>query len=720
MGARRRRRRRVRFFFCARVSRSQRKKEDRARRDTERESFLSTPEKHRQTSDPKGAFSVFTEIYRLFSHGATFCCFFLTLPWRAFLFDRSDADDRGAASEASATLGDRGVRPASRGGCGRGAERVRPRPGLRPVWSAFGGARGATRRSSRTDSARSISGRSSDRGARRGEARTRSAMCVTMAQESVSSASMPGAAYGDDVARDIPEKELSPAESAFAGPARVADQCDPAETVILHAPVDAVMTYTWDARRGRNLHVAWPANIPELARHEPPRTDSARGGGITPFDRTRTPGDSILVVKRGAERAAYPKAANAALADTKEIEKIEKIEKTFTPALRSLRAPRFPTAQAREASARWPQLLLRGQTHRRLNAFGPGVAPPGARLTGAPDWALEDDEDEDDTATVSADAPPRASVRVTHVARRDGEVVARQRRVREDALSVARSASRAGTKPSRARCAPARRAARRTGAFPAWSGAPRTATRLSPPGRARAKWHPPRRNRRRYPSASTRTMPTWRRPSATVSRRTSRSGTGRRRSRFRGRKRTCRGTPRGARRRARSGMSRRWRVPWRVARARGLESRRAATLAAFKGDSREVHRGVGVGGVGGVGGGRRRSPDASPGARAASRGRRLAARGGLGGGNLPFEPSDLSVLQSSRRADDTRETRRSVGERSVAPTRLGDAGDPTSPASHIARLGALSASFSDRQRAMVGRGVQEARTRIRDERSWGK
>ena len=260
-------------------------------------------------------------------------------------------------------------------------------------------------------------------------------MCVTMAQESVSSASMPGAAYGDDVARDIPEKELSPAESAFAGPARVADQCDPAETVILHAPVDAVMTYTWDARRGRNLHVAWPANIPELARHEPPRTDSARGGGITPFDRTRTPGDSILVVKRGAERAAYPKAANAALADTKEIEKIEKIEKTFTPALRSLRAPRFPTAQAREASVRWPQLLLRGQTHRRLNAFGPGVAPPGARLTGAPDWALEDDEDEDDTATVSADAPPRASVRVTHVARRDGEVVARQRRVREDAPS---------------------------------------------------------------------------------------------------------------------------------------------------------------------------------------------------------------------------------------------------------------------------------------------
>ena len=141
-----------------------------------------------------------------------------------------------------------GVRPASRGGCGRGAERVRPRPGLRPVWSAFGGARGATRRSSRTDSARSISGRSSDRGARRGEARTRSAMCVTMAQESVSSASMPGAAYGDDVARDIPEKELSPAERvrrprARRGPVRSRGDGHPG-----HAPVDAVMTYTWDAR----------------------------------------------------------------------------------------------------------------------------------------------------------------------------------------------------------------------------------------------------------------------------------------------------------------------------------------------------------------------------------------------------------------------------------------------------------------------------------------
>ena len=547
-------------------------------------------------------------------------------------------------------------------------------------------------------------------------------MCVTMAQESVSSASMPGAAYGDDVARDIPEKELSPAESAFAGPARVADQCDPAETVILHAPVDAVMTYTWDARRGRNLHVAWPANIPELARHEPPRTDSARGGGITPFDRTRTPGDSILVVKRGAERAAYPKAANAALADTKEIEKIEKIEKTFTPALRSLRAPRFPTAQAREASARWPQLLLRGQTHRRLNAFGPGVAPPGARLTGAPDWALEDDEDEDDTATVSADAPPRASVRVTHVARRDGEVVARQRRVREDAPSSraerVESRNRTVARALRARATRGTQDGRLPGAE--WRTAHRDAlvaagTRSR--GMASAASEPAPVSFGVDANDGADMAPTERYGVeadlalgyGSASQPFSRSkahvpGDSARRSTTR----TFRDEPEVARAVAR------------VARARDSKAADAATLAAaskaIRGRSTAALGSEGSEGVG------RSSPDASPGARAASRGRRLAARGGLGGGNLPFEVrSEASVLQSSRRrADDTRETRRSVGERSVAPTRLGDAGDPTSPASHIARLGALSASFSDRQRAMVGRGVQEARTRIRDERSWGK
>lgn len=547
-------------------------------------------------------------------------------------------------------------------------------------------------------------------------------MCVTMAQESVSSASMPGAAYGDDVARDIPEKELSPAESAFAGPARVADQCDPAETVILHAPVDAVMTYTWDARRGRNLHVAWPANIPELARHEPPRTDSARGGGITPFDRTRTPGDSILVVKRGAERAAYPKAANAALADTKEIEKIEKIEKTFTPALRSLRAPRFPTAQAREASARWPQLLLRGQTHRRLNAFGPGVAPPGARLTGAPDWALEDDEDEDDTATVSADAPPRASVRVTHVARRDGEVVARQRRVREDAPSSraerVESRNRTVARALRARATRGTQDGRLPGAE--WRTAHRDAlvaagTRSR--GMASAASEPAPVSFGVDANDGADMAPTERYGVeadlalgyGSASQPFSRSkahvpGDSARRSTTR----TFRDEPEVARAVAR------------VARARDSKAADAATLAAaskaIRGRSTAALGSEGSEGVG------RSSPDASPGARAASFGRRLAARGGLGGGNLPFEVrSEASVLQSSRRrADDTRETRRSVGERSVAPTRLGDAGDPTSPASHIARLGALSASFSDRQRAMVGRGVQEARTRIRDERSWGK
>jgi hypothetical protein len=118
-------------------------------------------------------------------------------------------------------------------------------------------------------------------------------MCATMAQESFSSASTPGG-HDEDDARAI-RGELSPSTTAFAGRARVADQCVAAETVILHPPVDAVVTYAWDKRRGRNLHVAWPANIPELARYEPETNADAK----TPFDRTRTPRDSILVVKKG-------------------------------------------------------------------------------------------------------------------------------------------------------------------------------------------------------------------------------------------------------------------------------------------------------------------------------------------------------------------------------------------------------------------------------------
>ena len=509
---------------------------------------------------------------------------------------------------------------------------------------------------------------------------------------------MPGAAYGDDDARDIPEKELSPAESAFAGPARVADQCDPAETVILHAPVDAVMTYTWDARRGRNLHVAWPANIPELARHEPPRTDSARGGGITPFDRTRTPGDSILVVKRGAERAAYPKAANAALADTKEIEKIEKIEKTFTPALRSRRAPRFPPAQAREASARWPQLLLRGQTHRRLNAFGPGVAPPGARLTGAPDWALEDDEDEDDTATVSADAPPRASVRVTHVARRDGEVVARQRRVVSRGRSRNASSSREARVESRNRtvgCALRARAARgasKDGRLPGadWRAVHSDAAAgrygveadlalgygsASQPV-SRSKLHAPGGLARRSTTRTFRDDPEVARAAARVAR-------------------------------ARVSKAADAATPVAAAKLFAIRGRSAAAFAYPPEGSQGVPEGSE---------GSRASPDASASARLASRGR-LRTREGLGGGNLAAGPSEAEPSRAarSRRAEETRRERDSDGS-----GRRRGAGDPASPASHIARLGALSASFNDRQRVMVGRGVQEARTRIRDERSWGR
>jgi hypothetical protein len=194
-------------------------------------------------------------------------------------------------------------------------------------------------------------------------------MCATMAQESFSSASTPGG-HDEDDARAI-RGELSPAETAFAGRARVADQCVAAETVILHPPVDAVVTYAWDARRGRNLHVAWPANIPELARYEPETNADAK----TPFDRTRTPRDSILVVKKGASVHGAGAKNNRAGAETGVVD----CTKIDVP---SLKTPRFPTAQAREASARWPQLLLRGQTHRRLNAYGPGGRATGHEAHG--------------------------------------------------------------------------------------------------------------------------------------------------------------------------------------------------------------------------------------------------------------------------------------------------------------------------------------------------
>ena len=151
----------AREVFCARVSRSQREEKRIEREETPNANrFCQLPKNTDRHLIQRSVFGFYRNLQTLFARRDVLL-FFLTLPWRAFLFDRSDADDRGAASEASATLGDRGVRPASRGGCGRGAERVRPRPGLRPVWSAFGGARGArgaTRRSSRTDSARSIRG----------------------------------------------------------------------------------------------------------------------------------------------------------------------------------------------------------------------------------------------------------------------------------------------------------------------------------------------------------------------------------------------------------------------------------------------------------------------------------------------------------------------------------------------------------------------------------
>ena len=498
-------------------------------------------------------------------------------------------------------------------------------------------------------------------------------MCVTMAQESFSSASTPSGHYEDD-ARAI-RGDLYPAETAFAGRARVADQCDPAETVILHPPVDAVVTYAWDARRGRNLHVAWPANIPELARYEPEINANAK----TPFDRTKTPGDSILVVKKGARDGAGAMFKETGGGDT--------TKKSDVP---SLRAPRFPTAQAREASARWPQLLLRGQTHRRLNAYGPGVAPPGTRLTGAPDWKRDDDDDDDDDEIKNS--TPRETIRVTHVARRDGEIVARQKKVVSSSTSSSVSKSElAETLNRTVGCALRARATRGSmdGRLPGatWRTAHRDARVRVGDGGGVASLSRAERSRTfgygvkadlalGYGSAS---QPHSRSKLHAPGDPARRSTT-----------RTFRDEPEVARAVARTRGDDAFDAATLVAAAKAIRGRATVSL-----DSKSYASAEDTGS----------SPTGS-----GSRGR-LQARRGLGGGNLPADPS-----AASRRAEPRPREARSEPER----TRRGDAGDPTSPASHIARLGALSASFNDRQRAMVGRGVQEARTRIRDERSWGK
>jgi hypothetical protein len=506
-------------------------------------------------------------------------------------------------------------------------------------------------------------------------------MCATMAQESFSSASTPGG-HDEDDARAI-RGELSPAMTAFAGRARVADQCVAAETVILHKPVDAVVTYAWDARRGRNLHVAWPANIPELARYEPETNADAK----TPFDRTRTPRDSILVVKKGASVHGAGAKNNRAGAETGVVD----CTKIDVP---SLKTPRFPTAQAREASARWPQLLLRGQTHRRLNAYGPGVAPPGTRLTGAPDWKRDDDDDDDDndddeTSSVST---PRETIRVTHVARRDGEIVARQRRVVSSSTSSSVSKSElAETLNRTVGCALRARATRGSmdGRLPGatWRAAHRDARVRVGDGGGVASLSRAERSRTfgygvkadlalGYGSAS---QPHSRSKLHAPGDPARRSTT-----------RTFRDEPEVARAVARTRGDDAFDAATLVAAAKAIRGRATVSL-----DSKSYASAEDTGS----------SPTGS-----GSRGR-LQARRGLGGGNLPADPS-----AASRRAEPRPREARSEPER----TRRGDAGDPTSPASHIARLGALSASFNDRQRAMVGRGVQEARTRIRDERSWGK
>ena len=90
-----------------------------------------------------------------------------------------------------------------------------------------------------------------------------------------------------------------------------------------------------------------------------------------------------------------------------------------------LNKPTYPTAQAVEANARWLTLSKRGQTHRRRNKYGLGVAPPGTKLTGAPDWMLKDGDDDadfDETDFDDRNQKPKSSIRVSHVLSSSGVV----------------------------------------------------------------------------------------------------------------------------------------------------------------------------------------------------------------------------------------------------------------------------------------------------------
>ena len=205
---------------------------------------------------------------------------------------------------------------------------------------------------------------------------------------------------------------------------RRVDQCDAETTIVLHEPVDTTLVkYQWDSRRGRNLHVAWPANTPEQEtwKNQVTTLVSAR----TPWStRDSIQIDSILKDGKGSQAVSAM--------DGKTHPQNSK-PKLFVKSLKT--TPDYRTAQAVEATARWPDLLKRGKTHNRLNKYGPGVAPPGTKLTGAPDWERRVNEDEDETKSNQRDAriPKKNSIRVTHVASRDGLILAKHQRVQRGA-----------------------------------------------------------------------------------------------------------------------------------------------------------------------------------------------------------------------------------------------------------------------------------------------
>ena len=355
--------------------------------------------------------------------------------------------------------------------------------------------------------------------------------------------------------------------------------------------------------------------------------------------------------------------------------------------------PTYPTAQAVEANARWLTLSKRGQTHRRRNKYGLGVAPPGTKLTGAPDWMLKDGDDDadfDETDFDDRNQKPKSSIRVLHVLSSSGVVSVKHVVVLRPGASCHAHGSSADKRVARAIWRNAdKQLVSKDGKLP---GAEWRSAHFE--SRGEKKENVQNRNGQPTPGRFIReSHPTYGVGKDTecefgsASQTVSRSKLGN----------TLHETRHLTRRTFRSGLEI-FDAAKTTKTKKGVvndnsPSSAAVVLAAKSVPSLPSSEILSVGvALHTLLGPPRKMPQ--------------QAGIGSGGGGLAV------AVETGRRRRDSKEGNPKKSERTLAANE--------SLAAHIARLGALSASFNDRQRAMVGRGVAEARLTIKHEQSWVK